>query len=149
SDPVLDGSQDVWVLFEELLGVLAPLTEPLAAVRKPRAGLFDDAPVDREIDQITGSGDAFAVHHVEFRFTEGWRHLVLDDLHSGAAADHNVAVLDACDTPDVDPYRRVELEGAAPGRGFGVAEHDTDLLAKLVDEDQATLRSRHCTRQLA
>ena len=40
------------------------------------------------------------------------------------------------------PNRRVELERAAAGRRFRVAEHHADLLAELVDEDEARLRLR-------
>ena len=61
----------------------------------------------------------------------------------------DVAVLDARDAADVDADRRVELQRAAAGRRFGIAEHDADLLAQLVDEDQARLRLRDDAGQLA
>ena len=60
-----------------------------------------------------------------------------------------LAVLDRPDPPDVDPARAVELQGPAAGRGLGAAEHDADLLADLVDEDQHALGPRDAAGQLA
>jgi hypothetical protein len=93
--------------------------------------------------------DPLAVHHVELRLAERRRDLVLHDLHARAAADDLVAVLDGADAPDVDAHRRVELQRAAAGRGLRVAEHHADLLAQLVDEDQAGLRLRDDAGELA
>src|SRR5436190_634108 len=44
-------------------------------------------------------------------------------------------LFDRADAAHVEPHRSVELEGPAPGGGLGVAEHDPDLLAQLIDED--------------
>src|SRR2546422_6116031 len=149
ANPFLNRLIDVRVLFQELLGVLATLAEPFAAVREPRARLFDDAFVDGQIEQVAGARDAFAVHDVELRFPERWRDLVLHDLDARAATDDGVAVLDARNAADVHPHRRVELQRAAAGRRFGIPEHDADLLAQLVDEDEARLRLRDRAGELA
>ena len=93
--------------------------------------------------------DAFAVVDVELGLAEGRGHLVLDDLDLGARADDDVAVLERRDAADVDADRRVELERAAAGRRLGVAEEHADLLADLVDEDQAGARLRDDRGQLA
>src|SRR5947209_7737506 len=98
--------------------------------------------------QVAGPRDPFAVHHVELGFAEGRRHLVLDDLYTRAPADHDVAILDARDAADVHAHRRIELERAAAGGRFRVAEHDADLLAELVDEDQAAFRLGHGAGEL-
>src|SRR6185295_9468174 len=146
---LVDRLVDLRVLLEELLGVLATLAEALAAVGKPGAALLDDALLDREVEQVAALRDALAVHHIELGLAERRRDFVLHDLHAGAAADHHVAVLDAGDAADVHPHRGVELQRAAARRRFGVAEHDADLLAQLVDEDQARFRFRHRAGQLA
>src|SRR5216683_7431878 len=85
ADAILDRLADVRVVLEELLGILAALTEPLAAVGEPRAALLDDPLVHGEVDEIAGARDALAVHDVELRLAERRRHLVLDDLHARAA----------------------------------------------------------------
>ena len=95
-----------------------------------------------EVEQVARLRDALAVHHVELGLAEGRRDLVLHDLHARAPADDDVAVLDAGDAADVHADRRVELQRAAAGRRFRIAEHDADLLAQLVDEDEARLRLR-------
>ena len=41
------------------------------------------------------------------------------------------------------------MRARPPGGGFGVAEHDADLLAELVDEDEAGRRLRHHRGELA
>src|SRR6202035_2571794 len=65
ADLVLDLVADIVVLLQIELGVLAALADALALVGEPRAGFLDDAGLDAEIDQLTGLGDALAVHDVE------------------------------------------------------------------------------------
>src|SRR5689334_9030667 len=148
-DALFDRAADIGIVFEELLGVLAALTETLAGVGKPRPALFDDPLLDREIDQIAFARDALAIHHVELGFAERGRDLVLHDLHARAPADDLIAILDAGNAANIDAHRRIELQRTAAGRRFGVAEHDADLLAQLVDEDESGLRLRHDARELA
>src|SRR5271154_5963150 len=49
---VLELVADVRVLAQEHARIFAPLTEPLAAKRYPRAGFFQDALIHAEIDQV-------------------------------------------------------------------------------------------------
>src|SRR5207237_1323777 len=67
------------------------------------------------------------------------RDLVLHDLDLHPAADHHVALLDRLDRPDVDAHGGVELQRPATRSSFGIPEHDSDLLAQLVDEDDRGL----------
>src|SRR5437763_8654460 len=127
---IFDRLRDVGILFQELLRVFAALAEALAAVREPRAAFLDNPFVDADVDEIAVLRDAFAVHHVELGFAEWGRDLVLDDLDARPATHDRVAVLDAGDTADVHAHRRVELQRAAAGGRFGVAEHHADLLAQ-------------------
>src|SRR5438093_1090434 len=120
---------------QEVAGVLAALADAIAAESVPGAGLLDDALLGRDVDQLSLLGDAGAVQDVELRLAERRRHLVLHHLHLGAAADHLVAVLEGAEAADVEPHGGVELERVAARRGLGVAEHDADLHADLVDED--------------
>src|SRR5258708_30518404 len=86
ADLLVDRPEDLRVVLEELLGVLAPLAQALATVGEPGAALLDDALVDGEVEEIAGLGDPFAVHHVELRLAEGRGDLVLHDLHARPAA---------------------------------------------------------------
>src|SRR5262245_2892447 len=110
SDLFLDRLECRRVVLQELLDVLAALTQTLAAEREPRAALLDDLLVDRQIEQVALARDALAVHHVELGFAEGRRDLVLDDLDPRAASNDDVAVLDGADAADVDADRGVELQ---------------------------------------
>src|SRR5215471_1450220 len=139
---ILDRPRDVRIVAQELLGVLASLAESLAAVRKPGTAFLDDSLVDADVDEIAVARDAFAVHHVELRLAERRSHLVLHNFDACAAADDDVAVLDARNPADVQPNGGVELERPTASGGFGVAEHDADLFAQLVDEDERRLRLR-------
>src|SRR3954463_14423124 len=100
ADLLFDRLERGRVVLEELLDVLAPLAETLARVGEPRAALLDDLPIDGEIEQVAFLRDPLAVHHVELGLAERRRDLVLDDLDAGAAADHDVAVLDRADAAD-------------------------------------------------
>ena len=61
----------------------------------------------------------------------------------------SVPVLIVSIAPDVEADRGVELQRAAAGRRLGVAEHDADLLAQLVGEDQRGVRAGDGAGQLA
>jgi hypothetical protein len=136
-------------MLEVGLGVLAALAEPLAVVEEPGAGLLDDAALDAHVDEAALARDAEAVDHLELRRAVGRGDLVLDDLHAGARAHHDVAFLDVLDAADLQALRRVELQRQAAGRRLGVAEHDADLVADLVDEDERAAALRHGGRELA
>ena len=79
----------------------------------------------------------------------GGRDLVLDDLDADPVADRLGAGLDRLDAPDVEPDRGVELQRPAARRRLRVAEHDPDLLAQLVGEDERGVRARDRAGQLA
>src|SRR5579863_5251491 len=132
--------EDVAVFLEESAGVFAALTDALAVVAVPGARFLDDIVGNGQVEDVAFAADAFAVENVELGFAEWCGHFVLDDLDFGAGADHLVAFLDGGDAADVDANGGVELEGAAAGGGFGIAEHDTDFFADLVDEDQCGAR---------
>src|SRR5690348_157131 len=136
ADLCVHPGEDVLILLEEIAGVFAALADALARVAVPRAGFLNDVVGDGEIEHIALTADAFSVENVELGFAEGRGHLVLDDLDLGARADDGIAFLDGGDAADVDTDRGVELECATAGGGFGVAEHDTDFFADLVDENQ-------------
>ena len=94
-------------------------------------------------------GDALAEDDVEFRLLERRSHLVLHDLHLHVVAQGLFAVLDLGGATDVQPHGGIELQGIAARRGFGIAEHDADLLTQLVDEDAAGVRLGNVRRELA
>ena len=66
-----------------------------------------------------------------------------------AIAGYRVAFLDGGNAANIDADRRVELERPAAGGGFGVAKHDADLFADLVDEDERRARLGNRTGELA
>src|SRR5207249_7459364 len=146
ADALFDFLERLGVLARTRLRVFPSLAEPLAAIGEPRTAFLDDALFNGEVEQIALARDAFAVHHVEFGLAERRRHFVLHDLDARAAAHHGVAVLDAGDAANVHADRRVELQRTPSRGGLRVAEHHADLLAQLVDEDQAGLRFRHNAR---
>src|SRR5450631_2970959 len=135
ADLLLDLLRHRRILAEELARVVLALADLLALVGVPGAGLLDDAVVDAHLDDLTLARDALVVEDVEVRRLERGRDLVLHDLHAGLVADHLFAALDRADAADVDAHRGVELERVAAGGGLGIAEHDPDLHADLVDED--------------
>src|SRR5215213_7058823 len=79
-DPVLNRLPNGDVVLQELLGVFATLTEPVAAVSEPGAALFDNPLFDGQVEEVALTRDPFAIHDVELGFAERWRHLVLDHL---------------------------------------------------------------------
>src|ERR1035437_9655548 len=128
--------EDVLIVLEVGAGVFAALADALAGVAVPCAGLLDDVVDHGQVEDVALAADALAVDDVELRLAEGRGHLVFDDLDLGAVAGDDVAVLDGGDAADVHAHRGIELEGATSGGGFRVAEHDADLFADLINENQ-------------
>src|SRR5262245_32768482 len=128
------------VVAERVLGVVAPLAQPLALVRVPRAGLVDDLVLDADVDQLAEFRDPLAVHDVELGLSERRRDFVFDDFDLGAIPYDVLAVLDLRDPADVEAQCGIELQRASAGGRFRRAEHDAYLLANLIDEDQTGVR---------
>ena len=80
---------------------------------------------------------------------KGGRDLVLDDTGADAAADHFRPLFEGFDAAEVYADGAVELEGATAGGDFRAAEHDADLLSKLVDEDDGGVGAVDGGRELA
>src|SRR5439155_4882612 len=135
ADLRLDLGGELGVFLEEVAGVVLALADAVLLVLVPGAGLVDHAAVDPQLEDLAFERYPFTVENIEEGLAERRRDLVLHDLHASLGADDLVAALDAADAPDIEARRRVELEGIAPGGGLGVAEHDADLHADLVDED--------------
>src|ERR1700712_864333 len=133
---LLDGGGHLRMVTQELLGILASLPDPLAVEAEPGAGLLPDVRLPAEIDQLAHLADALTVHDVELDLPERRRHLVLDHLDACLVADDLVALLDLADASYVQPDRGIELQRIAARRRLRAAEHDTDLRAYLVEEDQ-------------
>ncbi|EGJ74348.1 putative protein recA [Streptomyces sp. Tu6071] len=139
-DLPLDLVREVGVVLEEVAGVLLALAELVALVRVPGAGLADEAVLDAHVDEPALTADALPVEDVELGLLERRGDLVLHDLAAGPVAHRVRAVLEGLDAADVDAHRGVELQRPATRGGLGGAEHHTDLLAELVDEDRGRLR---------
>src|SRR5207244_11870387 len=123
------------VLAQVVAHVLPALAEALVAVRHPGPALLEDPILDRGVDQRALARDALVEEDVELRRAERRRDLVLDDLDLHSRPDRVEAVLDHLDLADVESDRGVELQGPAAGLRLRVAEHDPDLLAELVQEE--------------
>src|SRR5919197_927994 len=142
ADPPLDVLSHVGVLRQELPGVLSALAELLALVREPRSRFLDDLRVHADVEEASLLRDALAVEDVELALPERRRHLVLHHLDPRARAHDLRPVLEVVDLADVEAHRRVKLQGPAPRSRFRVAEHNSDLLAELVDEDRGGVEPR-------
>src|SRR5512138_296996 len=137
------------MLDHVLAGGIAPLADPRVLVRDPASALVEEPRLDTEVDDLAGERDALAVAKVELGLAERRSQLVLGHLHTRPAADDLLALLERADAPDVQADRGVELERIAAGGRLGVAEHDADLHAQLVDEDDERLALRARARELA
>src|SRR5438309_1540254 len=135
ADLAFDLGGELRVFLQEVPAVVLALADAVLLVLVPGPGLVDHAAADAELQDLAFEGHPFTVEDIEQGLAERRRDLVLHHLNAGLGADHLVAALDAADAPDVEATRRVELERVAAGGRLGVAEHDADLHADLVDED--------------
>src|SRR5207237_9040189 len=137
-----DAPRHLAVLHQKLFGVFAPLTDAYALVGKPGAGFLDNTRAHAEIDQLADFRNACAIDDVKFDFLERRRDLVLYHLHARLIADHFIAVLDCTDAANVETDGGVEFQRVAAARRLRIAEHDADLHANLIDEDDEAIRFR-------
>src|SRR5439155_3327223 len=113
----------------------------------PSAAFLYDSHLASEVDDFAIAGDAGSIENVELRFFERGSHFVLDNFHPRAAADDIVAFFQRSDAADIHAHGGVKLERVAASGGFGVAEHDTNFHANLVDEDDHGLGTRNSRRK--
>src|SRR5690606_25667996 len=146
---VVDLRRDLGVLLQELSGVLASLAEADIPVLEPGTGLRQDAGGDPDVEQATLDADALVVHDVVLAHAARRGDLVLHHLAAGSRPDRIGPGLERLDAPDVHPDAGVELQRAAAGRRLGAAEHDADLLAQLVGEDERRLAAVDGAGELA
>src|SRR5262249_11787101 len=116
---------------------------------EPAARFLDDAGFHAHIDQFAFFRNADTVEDVEIDGFEGRGDFVFDYFHPRQIADDFFFILQRADAADVEPHRGVEFQRVAAGGGFGVAEHHTDFLADLVDEDDGAAGTADGGRQLA
>lgn len=120
-----------------LLGGVLALSHTGLSHGEPRAGLLDQVQLDTDIDELSNLGDALTEHDVEFRCTEGGRHLIFDHFGLDMVAHHLTADLQRLHLAHVNADGGVELEGPSAGGDLGVAVHHAHLFPELVDKDRS------------
>ena len=97
------------MLFQIQLGILASLTDTFPSVSKPGSTLLDDVALHGQIEQLAGVANAVAVHNIKFHLPEGRGHLVFDNFHPRAVADHLLTRLNRVETANIEPDRGIEF----------------------------------------
>src|ERR1700722_5418648 len=145
---VFDLAGHFLVALEERPNVVLTLPDAIALIGVPRPGLVDDAVRAGEVDDLTFAGDALSVHDLELSLAERRGALVLHDLHARHVAGHFLPLFDGADATDIETHGGIELQRVTTGRGLRTAEHDADLHADLVDEDDDGVRALYVAREL-
>src|SRR5262245_22718592 len=104
-----DGCPHLRMLFQIQLGILASLTDTFLGVSKPGPTLLDDLTLHSQIEQLAGSANPIAIHNIKFHLSEGRGHLVFDDFHPCAVADHLLTGLNRVETANIEPDRGIEF----------------------------------------
>src|SRR5690606_4955850 len=119
----------------ELLGVLSALPQPLRIVREPRTGFFDRTGLYTQIDKLPELGNALAIHDVELDLLERRSELVLDHLDARLIANGLLPVFHRTYAANIEPHGGIEFQRVAACGRLRRPEHDADLHAYLIDED--------------
>ena len=115
------------MFLHEYLDVFLALAQAFAFIRIPGAALFDDIHGRAQVEDSAFAGNPRAVHDVEFAVFERRCHFILDDFDPRPVADDVATGFDGFALADFHADRRVELQGPAACRRFGIAEHDADI----------------------
>lgn len=137
------------IVLDDFLHGITSLSEPGFAIAEPGSALADDTQLYAKVNDFAAVRYALAKSDFKFSLAEGRRHLVLDYANTHLIAYRRIAVLERRDATDVKAYGRIELECIAAGSRLGIAEHDADFLAQLVDEDAGGVRLADIRRELA
>src|SRR5690606_32450368 len=149
ADPVFDFESHFGMFFQVFANIVLALAAARATIAEPGTRLVDGAGLRTQVDDFALACDARPVHDVELGLLEWRRNLVLDNLDTGFVTDDLVALLDGANTADIEADGRIELERIAARRRFGVAEHDADFHADLVDENNHAVGALDGCGQLA
>src|SRR5579884_737920 len=133
----LDGVAELGTFDQSLAGVFSALSDPLAFVAVPGTALFDDLVFGAEVKQVAFFRNPDSIEDIDFSFPKRRGDLVLDDLDLGAITNHRFAVLNGGRATNLGANAGEKFQRAASGGGFRVTEHDPDLFANLIDEDEA------------
>ncbi|CAI8316165.1 MAG: Uncharacterised protein [Cellulomonadaceae bacterium TMED98] len=90
---------------------------------------------DTEVNQASLAGNTRAVEDVELGLFKRRGHLVLHHFDPGAVTHRIRSLFQGFNPADIQPHRRVELQGFTTGGCFGASEEHTDFFAQLVDEN--------------
>src|SRR5260221_6622275 len=137
-DLLLDLVGYIGVLAQVVPGVLLALTELVALVGVPGAGLADDRLLHAQVNQAAFPTYTDSIQNVEFGDAEWGAALVLHDLDFRPVADRLVAVLQRLDPPDVQSYRCIELQCLTASRRLrAVVHHDAvdEVVVAALDPD--------------
>src|SRR3970040_632195 len=140
---------DIGMLNQLAARILLALADALPLVAEPGTGFLDDVVFAAEVDDLAFTRDAVAIENLELRGPERRRHFVLDDLDARLVAQDFLAFLDGSRAACAEPHRGIELERVAARRRLRIAEHDADLHADLVDEDDEAIRALNVAGELA
>ena len=114
----------------------------------PGARLLDDIGIDRQVEHISRSANALAVHDIELSFTKWWSQLVFHDLAASSVTQNTIRSFDGTNPSNVNALRSVKFQGITARCGFWIAKHDTDLQANLINEEHDGLGFVDATCQL-
>src|SRR3989338_2469368 len=164
TDNRVSGSQDALgqllaYLLEEIVGYAFVFTEEgacrviahgkffaLELIRGAR--FFNKAVFFAKSDQLALATDALVIEEVELGCLKRRGNLVLHHLYSDTAAHHLITLLNLGDATDIEAHACIKLQGFAARRRFGISEHDADLHADLIDENDNRLATRGDCGQL-
>ena len=100
---------------------------------------MNDIVIDRQVDQISLTGNTEAVHDIKFSYPERRRDFIFNHLHFCPVANNMFAIFDRCNAPYIDANGGVKFQRPAAGGCFRVAKHNADFFANLVNKNHAGL----------
>ncbi|MBA7709478.1 hypothetical protein ES703_118396 [subsurface metagenome] len=113
---------------------MSALTNPFLSKGEPGPVFLHNPQGNTQVKDITLLGDSVPKNEIKLRFLERGRNFIFYYFYPGPVSHHLVSFFDGADAPDIQPLRRIELQGIAASRGFRVTEHDTNFHTYLVNE---------------
>src|SRR3989338_7255075 len=144
-----DFVKELWIVFQEIANCITALPQLLMVVRQPGSRFFKHLMLNGNVNDTGRTRNSLIEHNIEFRSFKRSGAFVFYDFKFYTISNYFLTFFDRADTSDIKPHGRIELKSFPAWGSFGVAEHDSNFLPQLIDEDNTSFGAIDTRREFS